>query len=382
MHINADLHIHSPHSIATSAAMTPERIIAACITKGLGAVGTGDALHPGWRDAWRAEVDDAESAVVIVPSAEVEDRDRIHHLILMESMEAFADLGDRLVRWCTSLGDRGRPHLSCAGEEIARAVHDHGGLIGPAHAFTPWTSLYRNHDHLADCYGTERPDFLELGLSADSSFGASISDLDGIPFLSNSDAHGPATHRLGREFTRLEVSRPDAESVLEAVRRGAILQNAGLFPELGKYYSTACSRCFRQCSLEEAGRLAGRCPHDGGRIKKGVRDRARELADRAPAPRPPYHHLIPLGEIIQAIEGMSSPETRTCARRYRTLVTALGPEIDILLDLPVETILEADPVVGEAITAIRAGDVPIRPGGGGRYGTVEITGAGGGRQRR
>lgn len=382
MHIDADLHIHSPHSIATSAAMTPERIITACIAKGLGAVGTGDALHPGWRDAWRAVAGDGESAVIIVPSAEVEDRDRIHHLILMESMETFADLGDRLGRWCTSLGDRGRPHLSCGGEEIARAVHDHGGLIGPAHAFTPWTSLYRSHDRPVDCYGTEKIDFLELGLSADSTFGASISDLEGIPFLSNSDAHGPATHRLGREFTRLDVSRPDAESVLEAIRRNEILLNAGLFPELGKYYSTACSRCFRRYSLEEAGKRGWRCPDDGGLIKKGVRDRSRELADQNPSPRPPYRHLVPLGEIIQAIEGMSSPETRTCARRYRSLVTALGPEIDILLDLPAGVIMEADPAVGEAIAALRAGDVRIRPGGGGRYGTVEITGAGGGRQRR
>lgn len=57
-----------------------------------------------------------------------------------------------------------------------------------------------------------------------------------------------------------------------------MIQNAGLFPEEGKYNRTACSRCYRQYTLEEAGGLGWKCPDDGGKIKKGVRDRARETS--------------------------------------------------------------------------------------------------------
>ena len=66
-------------------------------------------------------------------------------------------------------------------------------MIGPAHAFTPWTAMYAYFDRVADCYGSQSIDFLELGLSADSSYGAAIPDLHNVPFLSNSDAHSPQT---------------------------------------------------------------------------------------------------------------------------------------------------------------------------------------------
>ena len=73
---------------------------------------------------------------------------------------------------CKSFSTTGRPHLYLSGEKIARYPHSVGALIGPAHAFTPWTSMYAYCAGVADCYGSEPIDFLELGLSADSSYGA------------------------------------------------------------------------------------------------------------------------------------------------------------------------------------------------------------------
>ncbi len=49
---NADLHIHSPYSIAVSRFMQPERLLAGCVTKGIDVLGTGDALQPWWHDEW------------------------------------------------------------------------------------------------------------------------------------------------------------------------------------------------------------------------------------------------------------------------------------------------------------------------------------------
>ena len=366
MLLDADLHIHSRFSIASSRTMVPGPILAGCRRKGIAAIGSGDALHAPWREMWRETP--GGGGVVVIPSAEVEDRDRVHHLILAESFGIFADLARRLAPSAPSLATMGRPHVRLSGQEIAREVHEAGGLLGPAHAFTPWTSLYASFDRLGECYGEERPDFLELGLSADSSYGAGISELRGIPFLTNSDAHSPSPAKLGREFNRLEVPAPSEKAILGAVRQGMIAMNAGFFPEEGKYNRTACTRCYRQFTLDEAVRLSWRCPDDGGLLKKGVSDRARELSDMPAASRPPYLHLIPLAEILQRVLGTSSPHTKKVAALYDSFLAAFGNEIRVLVDVPVEEIRELNPGAGDAIASLRTGRVRLFPGGGGRYG--------------
>ena len=371
MQVNADLHIHSPFSIASSRDMVPARLREASRIKGLQVLGSGDGLHPGWRRMWR-ESPDAGSGILVVPTGEVEDRDRVHHLILLESWADFEELGGHLETDPVRLSTSGRPRVDLGGEAIAEQVHALGGLVGPAHAFTPWTSLFASFDRVAACYGSEPIDFLELGLSADSSYGAGISELRGVPFLTNSDAHSPSPVRLGREFTRLSVRDLTCRGVLDAVRKGAVVMNAGFFPEEGKYNRTACTRCYRQFSLEEAVALGWRCPDDRGRIKKGVQDRARELSDSPPAPRPPYLHLIPLGEIIQRVLSTSSPHTAKCRRLYGELVAAFGTEIAVLVDVPVGEIREVNAAVAGAVDSLRSGHLVLHPGGGGRYGSFSF----------
>jgi uncharacterized protein (TIGR00375 family) len=366
MLVDADLHLHSRFSIASSRTMVPASILEGCRRKGIAAVASGDALHGAWRDMWAGAA--GGKGVLVIPSAEVEDRDRVHHLILAESFGIFADLARRLSPSAPSMGTMGRPHVRLSGGEILREVHDAGGLAGPAHAFTPWTSLYASFDRVRDCYGGERPDFLELGLSADSSYGAGISELRGVPFLTNSDAHSPSPAKLGREFNRLEVPALSERAVLDAVRTGWIRMNAGFFPEEGKYNRTACTRCFRQFTLEEAVRLSWRCPDDGGLLKKGVSDRARELSDMPAEPRPPYLHLIPLAEILQRVLGTSAPNTKKVTALYESFLEAFGTEIRVLVDVPVEEIRELHPAAGDAIAKLRTGRVELFPGGGGRYG--------------
>jgi len=366
MLLDTDLHIHSRFSIASSRSMVPSSILAGCRRKGITAVGSGDALHREWRQMW--EESPGEAGVLVIPSAEVEDRDRVHHLILAETFGIFEDLALRFSPAAPSITTMGRPHLKLSGEEIAREVHEAGGLIGPAHAFTPWTSLYASFDRARECYGEERPDLLELGLSADSSYGAGISELRGIPFLSNSDAHSPSPAKIGREFNRMQVQILSERAVLETVQKGGIAMNAGFFPEEGKYNRTACTRCYRQFTLEEAGRYSWRCPDDGGLLKKGVSDRAKELSDSPKEPRPPYLHLIPLLEIIQRVLGTSSPSTKRCTALYTSFLETFGDEIRVLVDVPVSEIQGLNEGVGDAVGKLRTGQVQLFPGGGGRYG--------------
>ena len=309
MQCAADLHIHSCFSMASSPRMVPHEIIKGCRVKGITVIGTGDILHPEWRKMWMEAT--LPDDMLILPTTEVEGAGRIHHLILLPDYTAAKNLNSLLTPYSKDIDRNGRPRVSLTGEEILSHVHDVGGIGGPAHAFTPYTSVYGVHDTLSACYGDEKVDLLELGLSADSSYGAGIQELAPIPFLTNSDAHSPEPSKLGREFTVLRLDRADEPGVLEAVQKGKIEMNVGFFPEEGKYNRTACTRCFTQYPLEYATAHAWKCGKDGGRIKKGVSDRARELAGSGQlSPRPLYLHLVALGNIIQTLEGASTPCTR------------------------------------------------------------------------
>jgi len=365
---NADLHIHSPFSMAVSGAMQPENLLSACAIKGIHVLGSGDALQPAWQKGWEPYLEN-ESGIVIVPQSEIEDQKRVHHLILAEDFSQFSQIRDLMAGKCKSFDTTGRPHVYLSGEEIAAIAHDVGALAGPAHAFTPWTAMYAYFDSVPACYGNEKIDFLELGLSADSSYGAAIPDLYDVPFLTNSDAHSPYPDKLGREFNRIRLQHRTTKDVLASVKKGAIEMNAGFFPEEGKYNRTACVRCYVQYPLADAIQHRWRCPKDGGIIKKGVADRARELSSGETRARPPYLHIVPLGQIIQTVTGASSSATKKCRSVYHTFIETFGNEIDVLISAPVQDIRAVNPAVGDAISALRENRVNLHPGGGGKFGT-------------
>ncbi len=366
MELNADLHIHSRFAMATSPSLCPETILEGCKIKGLDVIATGDALHPVWRKMWEPFVETDEA--VVIPQTEVEDSARVHHVILMETLSQFAELQERLSPFCSHLETAGRPHVYASGEQIAAIVHELGGFIGPAHAFTPWTSLFAAYKKPSDCYGEERFDFCELGLSADSSYGAGIEEFKDTPFLTNSDAHSQYPTKLGREFTRLEVTKPTAKSVLDAVVSGNITLNAGFFPEEGKYNRTACTRCYTQFSYEEAEALKWKCPDCKGRIKLGVRERAFAMSSIPATKRPPYLKMIPLGEVIARVLGVSSPNTKKAKALYDAFLDRFENEIFVLLYAEEAEMADVSPAVASAVMAMREGRVILYPGGGGKYG--------------
>ena len=168
MQLSADLHIHSPYSVAVSKAMSPERLLEVARIKGLDILGTGDALHPGWRSLWADYMDNNEE-ILIVPTMEIEAQGKVHHLIMTDTLDAAASIAEAFNPFSCNITTSGRPYVSLSGEQIVDIVHECGGIVGPAHAFTPWTGMYSRFESLKACYGMGTPDFLELGLSADSS---------------------------------------------------------------------------------------------------------------------------------------------------------------------------------------------------------------------
>ena len=379
MIINADLHIHSKYSGGTSERMDLETIAGESRRKGIELVGTGDCLHPLWLQSIKRH---RTERPVFVPTTEVEDKDRVHHLLIFPSCSKAEEYREAVRAHAPNIDTDGRPHIEWGGEAIAQAAKDCEALIGPAHAFTPWTALYAYHDSLSSCYGdlTDYVTFLELGLSADTDYADRIAALRSLAFLSNSDAHSPHPVRLAREFNRFDLRDTDFDSLKEAITKGGVTLNVGLPPAEGKYNESTCIRCLQHYPLAECERLRWRCPC-GGRIKKGVKDRVEELADYAkphhPPNRPPYLHMIPLAEIIALALGRSSPYTKSVIAQWHELIQSFGSETTILIDAPLEEIerrtVEA---VGSAIGAFRRGDIIVHPGGGGVYGKLELPGGG------
>ncbi|AKB52419.1 DNA helicase II [Methanosarcina barkeri str. Wiesmoor] len=385
MKVNTDLHLHSKYSMASSRRMELPTIAREASKKGMELIGTADCTHPKWlEEIKRVAVSDEEihiDEIYFIPTTEIEDIKRVHHLLILPSISKAEELAERIAPFGNLEAD-GRPSVRLDGSEIAEIAKDLGALIGPCHAFTPWTALYGYHDSLKSCYGdmTEYISFLELGLSADSDYADRIEDLHRLTFLSNSDAHSPSTNKLAREFTQFDMPELTFDGLKKAILREQGYKatlNVGFFPEEGKYNRSACIKCFTQYPLSEAVENKWRCPVCGGVVKKGVFDRVNELADfkepKHPDYRPPYLHLIPLAEIIQMALGHASVQTKGVQTAWNKLIERFGNEIKALIySEPEDLKVVGDDRIVNAILAFRKGDVIIHPGGGGQYGWLEL----------
>lgn len=377
MLVNADFHIHSCFSMASSKDMLIKNIAPKASQKGLQLLGTGDAFHPGWLDIIEESTtysgdgiystDDAD----FVLTTEVEGKNRIHHLIIIPNLEIARELSERLPSKNKSVD--GRPKTRFDGVELLELVKQYDCLIGPAHAFTPWTGMYKSFDSIYDCY-EKKPDFVELGLSADTFMADKVSELKDFPFLTNSDAHSPWPHRLGREFNQIELQDVSFSSIKKAIEHKDIKANYGLVPNLGKYHMTACTKCFKLVDPLIAKENKMKCDC-GGTIKKGVDFRISEIADlnepHHPEFRPDYVHLMPLAELISTVydKGVT---TKFVQRKWQMLIDNFGTEIDVLVNTFLESINNVDSKVALAIESFRNKTIEVIPGGGGKYGQISF----------
>ncbi len=376
MIINADLHIHSRFAKGTSKYMDIEHILKYGKLKGLDIIGTGDCLHPKYLE----EIKKYKNNSHLLLTTEIEDKNRVHHLIFLPSISKVEELRTILKKYSKTLDTEGRPRVVLDGKELFKIVKETGGLIGPAHAFTPYTSLYKSFNSIYDCYG-KKPDFLELGLSADTDMGDMVEELRDIPFLSNSDAHSFHPHRLGREFNKFKIDNignleDNFEEIKNAIKHNNIVANYGLDPALGKYHLTACSNCYLRYHIEDAEKLNFKCAECGGRIKKGVYDRTLELSNDKkiihPDFRPPYYKIIPLSQIISLSIGKNIG-TKAVESLWQEYIELYHNEINILTNIGIKDLIKINEKVGKTIDLFRRDKIYIYPGGGGEYGKIMKT---------
>lgn len=412
---DTDLHIHSLHSIGVSKDMTIPMLAKGAKEKGLQIIGTGDATQPDWLEHLRKNLSLKDgflthNSISFIPTVEIEDNESIHHVIILPDLESVDSLRRVLRPHSANIDDEwgGRPRVGVNGEVLAGFVRDTEGMIGPAHAFTPFRSIFRENKHtsLESCYGDETPHikFLELGLSADSETADFIPELRRLTYITSSDAHSPSPNKLGREFVRFEMQAPTFEELKLAITRKngrKPVLNVGLNPRLGKYYLSFCSSCRRtlviqqgkeppsfdelniyiSCeNLTEKKRLLAdihrrvvRCPADGKKLRLGVRDRATTIGNgeiKTPPHRPLYLHIAPLLDIIAISLTIKSPTSKRVRSLYDKLRKQFGPETLILTEAPIDGIRENNERVAQMIEAYRNKSIGYLAGGGGRYGTL------------
>ncbi|MCX8158235.1 MAG: endonuclease Q family protein [Candidatus Diapherotrites archaeon] len=392
---NADLHLHGKYSGGVSKNMELGLMAEQAKLKGLHILATGDVLHKEWLRHIKANLIEETNGLFkhkkfdcyFIIQTEVECKDRVHHIIFFPSIESAEEMREKLGKFGDlDLEGFGRPKLKCSAETIVEKAEEVGAIVGPAHAFTPYFSVYAHFDSLKQLYKEmyEKIYYIELGLSADSYLADLITENHNYSFITASDAHSPWPFRLGREFTRFRIREPSFKEIKRALiekEEKKITLNVGLDPREGKYHRTACNKCYTKYNLEQAQRNKWRCVKCNGTIKKGVKERILELAKIEeseiskyeanqinPEFRPPYIHIIPLAEIIQITLKEREPNSEKVQKIWKNFVEVFENEIFVLIDAKIEELSELNKEVAENINCFRKGLVVYEEGGGGNYG--------------
>ena len=407
---HADLHIHSRFSRACSKDCDIEHLSAGALHKGLRVLGTGDFTHPGWAAELRETLVPAEpglfrvrpelekrllrdspatcaGTVRFMLSVEIstiyrrDERTRkVHHLIYAPSFDA----ADRITTALAKIGNLasdGRPILGLDSRDLLDITlsADPGCFLVPAHVWTPWFAVLGSKsgfDAVQECYADLAGHIfaVETGLSSDPPMNWACSSLDRYRLVSNSDAHSPPM--LGREATVFDTDL-DYFAMAAALRTGnGLAGTIEFFPEEGKYHLDGHRKCGVRVDPEQTRELDTICPRCGKPLTVGVLHRIAELADRPAGFRPPgaagFTSLVQLPEIVGEILA-TGPKSKKVTGEVGLLVAAVGPELSILRDVPLDDLRRAGgSLLSEAIARLRRGEVIRDAGYDGEYGTIRL----------
>lgn len=329
---------------------------------------------------------------------------RIHNLVFMPDIGKAERFTKALIAKGANLNADGRPIVGLSSKDVlamALAVSEDAMLI-PCHVWTPHFGLFGSasgfdsieeafEDLSSYVYG------VETGLSSDPEMNWQIPELENRSILSFSDAHSPA--KMGREATVLELEELTYPNVLAAINRQSgrqknnhVVHTVEFYPEEGKYHYSGHRACKVSLSPDEVRTNGDRCPVCRRSLTEGVFLRLKQLSGKeriSPAvkeenevgltwytdPRkhhPPYVKLVPLLEIVSEVEGTGTGSKKV-QNAYKALLKSHGTEFDILMRISLDSIKSVSGErIAQAIEKVRCGDIVIKPGFDGEFGTVRI----------
>ena len=386
----ADLHIHigggsdgSPVKITASRRLNfPNILKEAAFKKGLDIIGIIDCASPVvlndidkmLASGKMRELDDGgilySEQLLVLPGAEIESREKnggqVHYLAFFPRIKQIKNFSSTMNNYITNINLSSQA-ASLTGKELLKIVDYHGGIMIPAHIFTPHKSFYgrafKTYSELFSLAEWDQIPAVELGLSADTEMADLMPELSQKSFLSNSDAH--SLPKIAREYNIMELESLDFKSVIKALNRDSgsrITKNYGLNPELGKYHRSHCEDCDTIFSGKEA---VLQCPDCGSdKVVVGVKDRILEIAANKspehPAHRPEYIYQVPLLDI----PGIGK---KTAAKLFENC----GTEMDVIHNLSQTELIKCmSSRIFKKIKKARQQDFAFQSGGGGSYGKV------------
>lgn len=392
---NCDLHYHSPYAAACSKNITIPLLAQEARKKGLDILTTADILHPVWLSHVKENLIEENGCfrykeiiegkkIYFLLGTEVETEGRVHHLLYFKDYKHIENFKKETKNFCQDMSvyGSGRTKLKTTAENLLNICKKIGVIIGPAHVFTPYFGIFAHFNSLKEAYGKnwEYVKFIELGLSADTKIANTIPELKNIKFFSFSDSHSPLSYRIGREYISLEMERANFSSFKDLLenKKGRLLYNVGYNPREGKYGLTACSKCYQHYTLKQAIENKWKCSVCKKSIKKGVLERAEEMAIlqgnsslKQITKRPDYKYLMPLAQVIQIAIKQKNINHKKVIGIYDKFIEKYT-EIETMQSIPFEKLKEIDENIANHILSFRKDLVVFHPGGGGNYGTPFI----------
>jgi len=376
--------------------------------KGISVVGSGDFTHPKWFLELKDKLEVLGNNLFILKDKYIEQYvpgscrsevyfmltteissiyskngriRKIHNLVFVPDLNVASKINAVLSN-IGNLSSDGRPILGLDAKKLLKIIRDISdeAMLVPAHAWTPHFSIFGSgsgFDSLEECFEELSPYIysIETGLSSDPAMNWRLSGLDHLTLISNSDAHSPA--KLGREANIFDKDI-SYKAIVDAIKnKKGFLGTIEFFPQEGKYHYDGHRACGICLSPKETIKHNFLCPVCGKKVTIGVMHRVEKLADREDGFKlesaPPYYSVIPLPEIIAGTlkVGVNS---KAVENEYFKLIEKLGNEFRILMDASAAEIESAgSPILSDAISRMRAGNVHIEPGFDGEYGKIKIS---------
>ncbi len=432
VYVNMDLHYHSGASGAVGKIRLAD-FYEIAPKKGISVVGTGDCLHSEATDniptTWLEKIKtqlvesapdsglfylrDAGTDVQFLLQTEViftcalkkGGRKSVHTLLFFPSFAAIEGVLPMLEKWEVK-NTIGRPFVKCEdNEEVGarlNALLEVDDLVEfvPAHVMTP-SGVFGSQnpiDYLEDFFGgaTDQVHCIETGLSADPHVLGLIPELDGIGLISNSDAHSVHLHRLGREFTVLDLPKNFTYmDIIGKIRAKEIARTAEFNPAEGKFFLSGhragkAGHGKNYCVFSPKHTPKdGRCPICNKPLTIGVLERALELAEvqgssrkygDGPVTKQKFVNMVPLVEILATgYFGSKSVTTKRAINLYDQIVNLLGSEAAMwfMEDAEIKGLLEGNipdaEKIANLIIEVKRGNFHYAPlGYDGTYGNLII----------
>lgn len=387
-----DMHIHigatsegKPVKITASKKLVFESIVKESLSrKGMDMIGIVDCAAPGVLKDIRKMVSEGElypipeggllhrDRLTVIPGSEIETAEEnggtSHHVGFFPDIKTITAFSKIMSRHITNM-DLSSQRASLTALELLNVVKATGGILMPAHVFTPHKSLYGNAGRrMGEIFGNYVGEIsaVELGLSADSNIADHLEELREVSFFSNSDAH--SIPKIAREYNIIRMEKPSFKEFILALHRKAnrrITANVGMDPRLGRYHRTFCLKCEKVQTETPPVQDCRFCGATGKDIVMGVYDRIMEIGDNKkpvhPDHRPPYHYQIPL----MFVPGINDKILKYLLNRFGSEMAILN----LLTDKDIKTALPAD--IARNLIDARKGTLKLSSGGGGRHGKVK-----------